>query len=151
VTSFLRGAKTCQKCFKYNKEYSNKMVEVRDGLLYTKSHEWVKVEANKARIGITDYAQQSLTDVVFIELPKQGEEIQKGEELSLVESVKSVSEVYSPLSGKILRVNQALSDSPELINKSPYERGWMAEIELSDREELNELLTPNEYKKLIKK
>jgi glycine cleavage system H protein len=127
------------------------MAEVRDDLLYTKSHEWVKVEANKARIGITDYAQHSLTDVVFIELPKQGEEIQRGEELSLVESVKSVSEVFSPVSGKISRANQALLDSPELINKSPYERGWIAEIELSDQGELNELLTPNRYKELIEK
>jgi glycine cleavage system H protein len=125
------------------------MAEVRDGLLYTKSHEWVKVEGNKARIGITDYAQRALTEIVFIELPKQGEEIQKGEGLSIIESVKSVSEIYSPISGRVLRINQVLSDSPELVNKSPYERGWLADVALSDLEELSSLLKPNRYRELV--
>lgn len=122
--------------------------EVREGLKYTKTHEWVKLAGNKATIGITDHAQHELTDIVFVELPSIGKEIKKGEELCVVESVKSVSEVYTPISGKIVAVNTKLDDTPEIINKSPYDNGWLVEIEIKDKAEVNTLLEATEYKKM---
>ncbi|KYK20757.1 glycine cleavage system protein H [Thermoplasmatales archaeon SM1-50] len=122
--------------------------EVRDGLKYTKTHEWIKLVGNKATIGITDHAQHELTDIVFVELPTVGKDIKKGEELCVVESVKSVSEVYAPVSGKITTVNNKLDDSPELINSSPYDDGWLVEIELKDTAEISMLIDPTAYKKL---
>lgn len=122
--------------------------EVRDGLKYTKTHEWVKLAGNKATIGITDHAQHELTDIVFVELPSIGKEIKKGEELCVVESVKSVSEVYTPVSGKIVAVNTKLDDTPEIINNSPYDNGWLVEIEIKDKAEVNTLLEATEYKKM---
>ena len=123
--------------------------EVREGLKYTETHEWIKPEGSKVRIGITDHAQSELTDVVFVELPEIGKEIKKGDELCVVESVKSVSEVFSPISGKIINVNKKLDDSPELINKSPYDDGWLVEIELIDKSEIDVLLDAQTYKKSI--
>ncbi|RLF43010.1 MAG: glycine cleavage system protein GcvH [Thermoplasmata archaeon] len=125
------------------------MSEVRDDLRYTKTHEWVKVEGNIAKVGITDHAQSELTDVVFVELPEIGKEVKKGEEVCTIESVKSVAEVYSPLSGKIINVNKDLENSPEKLNKSPYEEGWLFEMEIKDEKELDDLLSPDEYRKLI--
>ena len=125
------------------------MSEVRDDLRYTKTHEWVKVEGNIAKVGITDHAQSELTDVVFVELPEIGREVKKGEEVCTIESVKSVAEVYSPLSGKIINVNKDLENSPEKLNKSPYEEGWLFEMEIKDEKELDDLLSPDEYRKLI--
>ncbi len=122
--------------------------EVRDGLKYTKTHEWVKLEGTKAKIGITDHAQHEMTDIVFVELPSVGKEIKKGEELCVVESVKSVSEVYAPVSGTITTVNTTLDDSPERINSSPYDDGWLVEIELKDTAEVGVLLDAAAYKKL---
>jgi glycine cleavage system H protein len=122
--------------------------EIRDGLKYTKTHEWVKLAGTKAKIGITDHAQHELTDIVFVELPSVGKEIKKGEELCVVESVKSVSEVYSPVSGKIIAVNSRLDDTPETINSSPYDDGWLVEIEVKDKAEVNTLLDATEYKKV---
>jgi len=121
--------------------------EIREGLKYTKTHEWVKLAGTKAKIGITDHAQHELTDIVFVELPTVGKEIKKGEELCVVESVKSVSEVYAPVSGKITAINKKLDDSPETINSSPYDDGWLVEIEIKDKTEVNTLLDPTEYKK----
>ena len=121
--------------------------EVRDGLKYTKTHEWVKLSGTKAKIGITDHAQHELTDIVFVELPSVGKEIEKGEELCVVESVKSVSEVYAPISGKIISVNPKLDDSPEVINSSPYDDGWLVEVEIIDKAEVNTLLDAVDYKK----
>jgi glycine cleavage system H protein len=123
--------------------------EVRDDLKYTDSHEWIKMKGDKAIIGITDHAQSELTDIVFAELPEIGKEVKKGDELCVVESVKSVSEIYSPLTGKIINVNNKLEDNPEIINENPYDDGWLVEIEISNKEELNELLIPKEYKKII--
>lgn len=114
---------------------------------YTKTHEWVKLTGAKAKIGITDHAQHELTDIVFVELPSVGKEIKKGEELCIVESVKSVSEVYAPVSGKIVAVNTKLDDSPETINSSPYDNGWLVEVEIKDKAEVNTLLDAAEYKK----
>ena len=125
------------------------MSEVRDDLRYTKTHEWVKVEGNMAKVGITDHAQSELTDVVFVELPEIGKEVKKGEEVCTIESVKSVAEVYSPLTGKIINVNKDLENSPEKLNKSPYEEGWLFEVEIKDEKELDDLLSPDEYRKLI--
>lgn len=125
------------------------MSEVRDDLKYTKTHEWVKIEGNVARIGITDHAQSELTDVVFVELPEIGKEVKKGEEVCTIESVKSVAEVYSPLTGKIVNVNKELENSPEKLNKSPYDEGWLFEIEIKDEKEIDDLLSPDDYRKLI--
>jgi glycine cleavage system H protein len=122
--------------------------EVRDDLKYTKSHEWVRVKGKQATIGITDHAQSELTDIVFVELPSVGKEVKKGDELCVVESVKSVSEVYAPVTGKIVAVNQKLDDTPELINKSPYADGWIAEIEVKNPTEVQGLLDASAYKKI---
>jgi len=122
--------------------------DVRDGLKYTKTHEWVKLTGTRAKIGITDHAQEELTDIVFVELPTVGKEIKKGEELCVVESVKSVSEVYAPVSGKVIAVNTKLDDSPEIINSSPYDNGWLVELEVKDIAEVNTLLDATTYKKL---
>ena len=104
--------------------------EVRHGLKYTDAHEWLKVQGDTAKVGITDHAQSELTDIVFVELPEIGKEVEKGDELCVVESVKSVSELYAPVSGKIVNVNRLLEESPETINGSPYDEGWLVEIEL---------------------
>lgn len=123
--------------------------EVRDNLKYTDSHEWLKVEGKVAKVGITDHAQSQLTDIVFVELPEVGKEVKKGDELCVVESVKSVSELYAPVSGKISKVNKSLEDTPETINESPYDKGWLVEIEVSDKSEIDSLLDANSYKKII--
>ncbi len=124
--------------------------EVRDGLKYTESHEWLKVQEDTAIIGITDHAQAELTDVVFVELPEVGKEIKKGEELCVVESVKSVSEIYSPISGNVVDVNKKLDDSPEVINESPYDDGWLVKLEIEDKSEIDSLLDVKSYKKILK-
>ncbi|PKK85896.1 MAG: glycine cleavage system protein H [Thermoplasmata archaeon HGW-Thermoplasmata-1] len=123
--------------------------EVRKGYLYTKSHEWLKVDGKKAKLGITDHAQKLLTDVVFLELPDAGAVVGKGDEVGVVESVKSVSEIYTPISGKITAVNSELEDAPEKINESPYEEGWLVEIEMKDESELGELLDAAAYEKIL--
>ncbi len=122
--------------------------EVRDGLKYTQSHEWIKITDSTAIIGITDHAQTELTDIVYVELPEIGKEFSKGDELCVVESVKSVSEIYAPLSGKIIKINQQLEDAPEIINSSPYDEGWLVEIELTQKDELESLIDADAYKKI---
>ena len=116
---------------------------------YTKTHEWLKVKGKTALIGITDHAQEALTDIVFVELPEVGKQVKKGEELCVVESVKSVSEIYAPVSGKIVNVNKKLEDSPEVVNSSPYDQGWLVELEISQNTEVNGLLDADAYKKII--
>ena len=123
--------------------------EIREDLRYTESHEWIKIKENIAIVGITDHAQSELTDIVFAELPEIGKEIKKGDELCVVESVKSVSEIYSPVSGKIIKVNTKLEDSPEIINEKPYDEGWLVEISILNEKEIENLLQPSEYKSLI--
>lgn len=125
------------------------MTEVRDNLLYTESHEWVLKKDGVVRIGITDYAQEHLTDVVYVELPKVGDKFSKGDEIATVESVKSVSEIYAPVSGEVVEVNEKLEDEPELINTSPYDDGWLAEIRMDDESELEKLLPPSDYEKKL--
>lgn len=116
---------------------------------YTKDHEWVKVEGNIARVGITDHAQHELTEIVFVELPEVGKEVKKGEVVANVESVKTVSEVFTPVSGSVKESNGKLVDSPELLNKDPYGEGWVVAIEVTDASELSGLLSADEYKKLL--
>jgi len=118
-------------------------------LRYTKEHEWVKVEGNKVRVGITDFAQHELGDIVFVELPEVGDTVTFNDSFGSVESVKTVSELYSPISGTVVAVNEELSDSPELVNESPYEKAWMIEVELSDEAELEQLLDAAAYEALV--
>ena len=118
-------------------------------LRYTKEHEWVKVEDGKVRIGITHFAQNELGDIVFVELPEVGDEVTIEQPFGSVESVKTVSELYAPVSGTVVEVNEELSDSPELVNESPYEQAWMIVVELSDAAQVDALLTTEQYDELI--
>ncbi|WP_164215094.1 glycine cleavage system protein GcvH [Virgibacillus sp. YIM 98842] len=118
-------------------------------LLYSKEHEWVKKEGNKVRIGITDFAQDELGDIVFVELPEVGDELELNEPFGSVESVKTVSELYAPVSGKVVEVNEELEDSPEYVNESPYENAWMVVVELADESELDDLLSAEGYEEEI--
>jgi glycine cleavage system H protein len=119
-------------------------------LLYTKDHEWVRLEDGKARVGITDHAQKSLGDIVYAELPAVGKTVKKGERAATVESVKAVGEVFAPLSGKVVEVNETVTQSPDLINKHPYGQGWLFVLEIGDNEEIETLLTPEAYEELVK-
>jgi len=116
---------------------------------YTKEHEWIKIDGDIAIIGITDFAQDQLTDVVFVELPEVGKQIEQNGNLCVVESVKSVSEVFSPISGEIVEVNKALENSPELVNNEPFEGGWIAKLIVKNEAELDQLMTPEEYNKFL--
>ncbi|WP_281976011.1 glycine cleavage system protein GcvH [Halobacillus litoralis] len=118
-------------------------------LLYSEEHEWVKEEGEKVRIGITDFAQSELGDIVFVELPEVGEELEADEPFGSVESVKTVSELYAPLSGKVVEINEELEDSPEFVNESPYDKAWMVVVEPSNSSEKEELMSPEEYKEMI--
>ncbi len=127
------------------------MDEVREGLLYTESHEWIKdLGEGRVRIGISDHAQHELGDIVFVELPTVGKDIAKGDEIGALESVKTVEPVYSPLSGKVVSVNEGLEDRSEVMNQSPYDEGWLAEIELTDPSELNGLMDSSSYTQTLK-
>ncbi|MBS4173964.1 glycine cleavage system protein GcvH [Bacillus sp. FJAT-49736] len=118
-------------------------------LRYSEEHEWVKEEGGNVRIGITDFAQSELGDIVFVELPEVGTEVQANEPFGSVESVKTVSELYAPISGKVVEVNEDLNDSPEFVNESPYEKAWMIVVEPSNKEEISELLTAEQYQEMI--
>lgn len=118
-------------------------------LRYTKDHEFVKPEGKRARVGITDYAQKQLGDVVYIELPKVGRTVKQSEAFITVESVKAASDVYAPVSGTVVEVNSNLAEQPELVNQSPYEKGWMAVIEMSKPNELESLMSASEYEKHV--
>jgi glycine cleavage system H protein len=117
---------------------------------YAKSHEYIHVEGDVGTIGITDYAQKELGDVVFVELPKLGAEMAMGDELGSIESVKAVSELFVPVTGEVVEVNEALVDKPELVNTDPYGDGWMIKIRLSDLTELDELMTAEDYDDYVK-
>lgn len=119
-------------------------------LRYTKDHEWVRVEDGRARVGITEFAQKSLGDIVFVELPPVGKEVKKGERTATVESVKAVGEVFAPVSGKVLEVNEGVTKSPDLVNKDPYGQGWLFLLSLADPKEVESLLTPEAYEELVK-
>lgn len=118
-------------------------------LRYSKEHEWIKVEDGKVRVGITHFAQSELGDIVFVELPQVGDEIQLNEPFGSVESVKTVSELYAPISGKVVEINAELEDSPEFVNESPYDKAWMIVVEPTDLSQVDALLTPEQYNELI--
>ncbi|MDP8233825.1 MAG: glycine cleavage system protein GcvH [Candidatus Saelkia tenebricola] len=124
-------------------------MNVKDNQFYTNEHEWVSIEGSKARIGITDYAQHSLGDITFIELPEIGKKIEQFKQFATVESVKAASDVYAPLTGIVVEVNATLVNQPELLNSSPYEEGWFAVIEIDNIEESNKLMDASAYKKYI--
>jgi glycine cleavage system H protein len=126
------------------------MANIPDDLHYSKDHEWVRVEGNIAVVGITDYAQDSLGDVVYVELPKPGDEFAPNESFGSVESVKAVSEVFSPVSGEVESTNDALSDAPEKVNQDPYGEGWMIRVKMSKPGEVDSLLTAAEYEDFTK-
>lgn len=126
------------------------MAQIPDDLHYSKDHEWVRVEGNVAVVGITDYAQDSLGDVVYVELPKVGDEFAANESFGSVESVKAVSEVFSPVSGEIVGINEALNDEPEKVNQDPYVQGWMIRVQMSNPGEVDSLLTAAEYEDFTK-
>jgi glycine cleavage system H protein len=116
---------------------------------YTKDHEWVKVEGDKATIGITDFAQKQLGDVVFVELPEVGSELESHQSLGIVESVKAVSDIYAALSGKIVEINDDLNASPELLNDDPHGKGWIIRMEIKNKDELEELMSVSEYEQFL--
>jgi len=124
-------------------------MSVPTNLRYTEDHEWIKLEDGKAVIGITEFAQSELGDIVFVELPAVGDEIAAGDSFGSVESVKTVSELYLPIAGKVLEVNEALEDAPELVNESPYEQAWMVVIEPANEADVEQLLTADQYKEAI--
>lgn len=126
------------------------MANVPEDLHYSKDHEWVRVEADTAVVGITDYAQDSLGDVVYVELPKEGEKFAANESFGSVESVKAVSEVFSPVSGEISGINATLTDEPEKVNEDPYGEGWMIKVKMSNPGEVDSLLTAAEYEDFTK-
>ncbi len=125
-------------------------MEFPEDLRYTKEHEWVRVEGNLAHVGITDYAQDALGDIVFLELPEEGDEFEAGETFGVVESVKAVSDLYAPVTGKVTKINEPLIDAPELVNEHPYDDGWMVVIEMTDPGELEKLMDAGEYEKYVK-
>lgn len=125
------------------------MTEIREDLMYTETHEWILLKKGVATIGITDYAQEHMTDIVYIELPQIGKTYKKGDEIATIESVKSVSEMYLPISGEVIKINERLENEPELINQSPYDDGWFFEIKIEDEHESKSLLSCSAYRKLI--
>ena len=120
-----------------------------EDLKYTEEHEWVLIEDDVVTVGITDFAQDALGDVVFVELPEEGATLEAGKSFGVVESVKAVSDIYAPVSGEVVEVNEELPDTPELVNTSPYEDGWMVKIKLSDPSELDSLLDADAYKAFV--
>ena len=124
-------------------------MEIKSELKYTKDHEWVKVEGDQAIIGITDYAQGELGDIVYVEIEALGEDLKKEEIFGSVEAVKTVSDLFLPVSGKITEMNEELEDNPELINEDPYEKGWIIKMEIQNPAELEELLDSGSYKDLV--
>jgi glycine cleavage system H protein len=126
------------------------MANIPDDLHYSKDHEWVRVDGNVAIVGITDYAQDSLGDVVYVELPKVGDDFAANESFGSVESVKAVSEVFSPVSGEIVGTNEALADTPEKVNQDPYGDGWMIHVKMSNPGEVDSMLTAAEYEDFTK-
>ena len=124
-------------------------MKIDKDLKYTKDHEWVRIDNNVVTVGITDFAQGELGDIVFIELEVDGEELNKGEVFGTVEAVKTVSDLFMPISGKVIQINEFLLDKPDLVNKDPQNEGWMIKIEMNDSDELDELMNSEEYEKML--
>ena len=121
-------------------------MEFPENLLYTESHEWVRVEGNHVVIGITDYAQSQLKDIVYVDLPEIGLEIKKGDSMGSVESVKTLADIYSPLTGKVVETNSALKEHPQFVNEDPFGKGWIVKVAIQDKEELKTLLSAKDYR-----
>lgn len=128
---------------------ATKTYDIPDDCRYARSDEWVRVDDDRARIGVTDYAQSELSDIVFVELPEPGTQIRAGETLGVVESVKAVTDMYAPVTGEVIQVHEALGEHPEWVNEEPYGRGWMVEVALEDLDEVDTLLSPEEYAKHV--
>ena len=128
---------------------SESETKIPDDLRYTEQHEWISIEDGVGTIGITDYAQSELGDIVFVELPEVGETLEKGQAFGTVEAVKTVEELYSPVSGEVLEANETLEDSAEQVNSDPYADGWMIKVRLDNQEELADLLAPSDYAEFI--
>ena len=124
-------------------------MDITDTLLYTNNHEWIKIKENQAIIGITDFAQSELGDIVFIEFPDEGDTFQKGDTIGTIEAVKTVADLYAPVSGKIVELNLELDDNAELINSDPFGKGWLLKMELSNPDEKSDLLSAEDYGNLI--
>ncbi|MEA3316331.1 MAG: glycine cleavage system protein GcvH [Bacteroidota bacterium] len=124
-------------------------MNIPENLKYTKDHEWIRVEGNEAYIGVTEYAQGELGDVVFVEVETEGEKLDKEEVFGTIEAVKTVSDMFMPISGEVLEFNAELEDAPETINKDSYDKGWIIKISISDKSELDDLLDAASYKKLL--
>jgi glycine cleavage system H protein len=124
-------------------------MNIPQDLKYTKTHEWIKVESNKVRVGITDFAQHEITDVVHVELPENGKSVKKAAPAAVIESVKSAFDIYSPVNGKIVEINENLFSAPELINQSPYENGWLFVAEFANDADFADLLGADDYEKII--
>ena len=125
------------------------MVDIPDDLKYTEEHEWVRIEDDWVEIGITDYAQEALGEIVFVELPGEGDEVTKGDSFGGVESTKSVSDLYSPISGEVVEVNEALIESPETINEDPYGIGWIIRVKMNNSSEIDDLLSAENYANFV--
>jgi len=122
-----------------------------ENIKYTKDHEWIRIEGNTGTLGITDYAQGELGDVVFVELPAKGKQIKQGESFGSIEAVKAVSDLYAPLSGEVVEVNGRLDKEPEIVNREPYDGGWMLKIRIGNSSEVNNLLDVKQYRALVGK
>jgi glycine cleavage system H protein len=124
-------------------------MNIPEELFYTKEHEWTRIDDKIATLGITDYAQDELGDIVYVELPEVGAEVDQGDSFGTIEAVKAVSDLYTPLSGEVVEINESLNDEPEKVNQDPYNEGWMIKIKLSDESEKEELLDSGQYEDLI--
>ena len=124
-------------------------MNIPQNLKYTKDHEWIKIEGNLATVGITDFAQQELGDIVYVEIETEGEELSQGDVFGTVEAVKTVSDLFMPMTGKVVEINEALEAEPEIVNSDPYEKGWMIKFEISDESELEHALSADDYQNLI--
>lgn len=124
-------------------------LDVPDDRYYTEDHEWVRVKGENVTIGVSDFAQDQLGDIVFVEMPASGDQFKKGDEFGTVESVKAVSELYMPIGGEVIRANQALEDAPELLNRSPYAEGWIIEIKPEDASQLDAIMDKGAYLKML--
>lgn len=124
-------------------------MNIPENLKYTKDHEWIKVDGDVATVGITDYAQNELGDIVFVEIETEGENLEKEEVFGTVEAVKTVSDIFMPISGEVSEVNPKLEDSPEIVNKDPYGEGWLIKVKIADKSELDDLIDADKYKELI--
>jgi glycine cleavage system H protein len=125
-------------------------MKVPDNLMYTKDHEWLRTEGEEAYVGISDYAQHELGDIVFIEVETVGEILAKGESFGTIEAVKTVSDMFMPVSGEVLLLNEELNSKPEILNQDPYGKGWVIKIKIQNKDEIGQLLNPTQYSELIK-